>query len=162
MPKTIIVDVNNDGVVNVLDLTLTISTMLGETDDDLIGNFDVNHDGTVTAADLTLIYDYILTGQGVANSYKFVDNGLLDVTNNISLSGPHQKIRALNTSTGHYVATGLLGYIDNPEVATLTVGTINGAQCLEIVPVSAGYCTFVAIVCDGNEYFYRAYPLKIR
>lgn len=156
------VDVNNDGVVNVLDLTLTISTMLGETDGEIIGNYDVNHDGTVTAADLTLIYDYILTGQGVTNSYKFVDNALLDVTNVISLTGPHQKIRALNTATSQYVTTGLLGYIDNPEVATLTTGTIAGAQCLEIVPVSAGYCTFVAIVHDGNEYFYRAFPLIIR
>lgn len=156
------VDVNNDGIVNALDLTLTISIMLGVTDGDIIGNFDVNHDGTVTAADLTLIYDYILTGQGVVNSYRFVDNGLVDVTNNISLTGPHQKIRALSSSTGQYVTTGLLGYIDNPEVATLTTGTTYGAQCLEIVPVSAGYCTFVAIVYDGNEYFYRAYPLIIK
>ena len=156
------VDVNNDGVVNALDLTLTMSMILGEIEGDMIGNFDVNHDGTVTAADLTLIYDYILTGQGVVNSYKFVGNGLEDVSNNISLTGPHQKVRARNQSTGQYVTTGLLGYVDNPGVATLTIGTINGAQCIEIVPVSAGYCTLVAIVNDGNEYFYRAFPLIVK
>ena len=58
-------DVNTDGVVNILDLTL-IATHFGETPaTDQTPNPDVNRDGTVNILDLTLVASYLGKKSGI-------------------------------------------------------------------------------------------------
>ncbi|MBR6182765.1 MAG: lamin tail domain-containing protein [Prevotella sp.] len=59
--KYLLGDVNHDGEVTVLDVTMTVSHILGETMDNFhIENADVNGDGTVNISDVTAIVNIVL------------------------------------------------------------------------------------------------------
>ena len=155
-------DVNNDKAVNAYDVTVVYSVLLGNTEDFIVGHCDVNHDGAVTAADITAIYDYILTGSNVSMDYRFQEEMNDAIGQYISLDGVHYKIRAIDHSTDNFVTSGLLGVSDHPQVATITLGSSQSIPYLEIVPVSTGYFTLVAIVSNGTASFYRAFPLVVQ
>lgn len=54
-------DVNGDGSVTVVDVTLLVDYILGkENDEFVIGNADVTKDGQVTVTDVTALVDIIL------------------------------------------------------------------------------------------------------
>ena len=58
---TLVGDVNNDGEVNIADVTRIIDLILGgEADDELFARADVNVDGEVNIADVTRVIDIIL------------------------------------------------------------------------------------------------------
>jgi len=154
-------DVNNDRVVNSLDVTLTMSVLLGNQDEEVVGHFDVNHDGSITAVDITVIYNYILTGTNMMLPYRFLSGNYGPIFSNIGLNDEHTRILAFKQSTNQPVDSGLSGFIDNPGVAQVVKGTSNGIQYLEIVPVATGYFTLVAIVSDGATFYYRAYPFVV-
>jgi hypothetical protein len=156
-------DVNSDKSINALDITILMSYLLGDNIGNVIvGHLDVNHDGAINAADITAIYNYILSGIEIMMAYKFVDFDGNNINQNISLSDSHLKIRAINLQNDQYVTTGLLGYIDNNNVATFTPGTSQNIQHLEIVPITTGYCCMVAIVSDGSVCHYRTFPFLIK
>lgn len=154
-------DVNNDKVINALDITLTMSVLLGDLDDDVVGHYDVNQDGSVTATDITIIYNYILTGNNMQLPYRFVMNNNGTIVNSISMSEPNPKIRAMRQSDNQYVTSGLSGTADNDAVATISTGSNQGIPFLEIVPSSNGYFALVAIVNDGVTSYYRSYPFVV-
>ena len=59
--KYLLGDVNHDGEVTVLDVTMTVRHILGETMDNFhIENADVNGDGTVNISDVTAIVNIVL------------------------------------------------------------------------------------------------------
>ena len=154
-------DVNGDKVINALDITLIMSVMLGDSEGDIIGQYDVNHDGTVNSTDITIVYDYILNGAGVNMVYKFVKEDNSSIGSSIKL-GSSLKVVAFNQALAQYVNTGVSGFIDNPNVVTLTQGTnSNGVPYLQITPVATGYFTLVAIVNDGTTSHYRTFPMLV-
>ena len=159
-------DVNGDGYINALDITLVMSVLLGDFNDGVVGHFDVNHDGAINAVDLTVIYNYILEGSSsdLDMAYKFVKNNGGNIESIIKL-GSEIKVKSLsfiNPYHTEYISTGLLGYIDNTSVATITQGIdSDGAAYLKIVPKKTGYCTLVAIVNDGTTCHYRTFPLTV-
>ena len=66
-------DVNDDGYVNVTDVTLVVDHILGKSDDNfIIENADINSDGTISVADVTALVDLILGGNSIV---KVVING---------------------------------------------------------------------------------------
>ena len=155
-------DVNNDKSVNAYDLTLVYSALLGEGDSDMMGHCDVNHDGAVTAADITLIYDYILTDNDVATAYRFVNEKNESLGHYIYMAEGNQKIRAIDHATDNFVTSGLMGVSDNTYIASVTTGTNQGVQYLELAPVAPGYFTLVGIVSDGTTCHYRVFPIVVR
>ncbi len=157
-------DVNNDRSVNAFDVTLTYSVLLGDIDLESVSHCDVNHDGAVTAADITIIYDFILNSDNASLAYSFVDhygNNLADDFY-VSMDDGHKIVRAFVGDTNDYVTTGLSGVTDNTNVANVTLGTSQGVQYLDLVPVAPGYFTMVGIVNNGTSYFYRAFPMVVQ
>ncbi|MBR5640214.1 MAG: leucine-rich repeat protein [Muribaculaceae bacterium] len=155
-------DVNNDKAVNAYDITLVYSVLLGVEDIDMVGHCDVNHDGAVTASDITLVYDYILTGDDVTMAYRFINEKNESVGQYILMVGNNNKIRAIDHATDNYVTSGLMGVSDNPYITSITSGTNQGVQYLEMMPLTPGYLTLVLIVNNGITCHYRAFPLVVR
>ena len=54
-------DVNQDGGINIADVTMLIDLLLNN--GDLVNEADCNQDGVMNIADLTLLIDYMLNGQ---------------------------------------------------------------------------------------------------
>ena len=72
-------DVNDDGSVNIADVTELIDLLLGGTSQALPVSADVNHDGSVNIADVTELIDYLLTGiwqHDVPQDQTFVVGGV--------------------------------------------------------------------------------------
>lgn len=67
--KSIVGDINKDGVVNISDLTELIDALITE---DIHPWYDVNGDGSVSVADITALIDILLTG-------TFIDDGIYEV-----------------------------------------------------------------------------------
>lgn len=157
-------DVNNDKEINAYDITLTYSVLLGDIDSESVRHCDVNHDGAVTAADITIIYDYILTGIDASLAYRFINNKNegVGVNQYISLEAGQQIIRAIDHATNNYVTSGLWGVSDNTNIASVTLGTNQDSQYLELVPVAPGYFTLVGIVSNGTICYYREFPLVVQ
>ncbi len=155
-------DVNNDKYINAYDITVVMSVLLGVEDVALVGNCDVNGDGVITAADITIIYDYILTGVDTSVDYRFVNSKDEGIGHYMVLAEGAQQIRAIKHDSSNYVASGLNGVSDNASVAGVTMGTIQGAQCINLMPNALGYFTLVAIVNDGSVSHYCAYPIVVR
>ena len=61
-PEIVVGDVNLDGVVTSVDITIIYDILLGNVvpDEDLAIAADVDSDGTITATDITIIYDILL------------------------------------------------------------------------------------------------------
>ena len=79
-------DVNDDGYVNVTDVTLVVDHILGKSDDNfIIENADINSDGTISVADVTALVDLILGGNSIV---KVVVNGADGLTFSGSGSNP--------------------------------------------------------------------------
>lgn len=154
-------DVNNDKAINALDITLTMSVLLGELDGDVVGHFDVNQDGAVTSTDVTVIYNYILTGTNMQLPYRFVRDSNSPIATSIGLNDSHLIIRAIDQSVNQHVTAGLLGDIDNTTAVSLAQGSSQGAAHLEITPLAPGYFSLVAIVSDGTTCYWRAFPIVV-
>lgn len=155
-------DVNNDRAINAYDITYLYSVLLGDIDIDITEHCDVNRDGAITAADISMIYDYILTGTNSSMPYSFIDSNYDGVSPYISLAAGTQRIWVLSHYTNNFVTSGVLGISDNTHVANVILGTSQGAQHLDLVPVSQGYFTFVAIVNNGTTYYYGAFPIIVK
>lgn len=154
-------DVNGDKVINSLDVTIIMSVLLGDFDGELVGHLDVNHDGTITATDVTVIYEFILNGSSSSMAYKFVQQGNSNISNSMK-QGTTTRVMCVNQNTSQYVTTGLTGYIHNSAVATIAQGVnSNGVPYLDITAVTPGYFTLVAVVNDGNSYYYRTFPIVV-
>lgn len=157
-------DVNNDMYVSAYDVTLTYSVLLGDIDFESVSHCDVNHDGTITAADITLIYDFILNGDDAALAYRFVDNENEGLGANLSfsLADGHQIIKVVERATNSFVTTGLSGMSDNTNIASVSIGTNQGVQYLDLLPIAPGYFTLVGIVNNGTSCFYQAFPIVVQ
>ena len=71
-------DVNEDGMVNITDVTTLIDYLSGgQMDEDVsVSNGDVNDDGLVNIADATVLIDYILLKQWIGVSKTVTVNGV--------------------------------------------------------------------------------------
>ena len=63
-------DVNNDGVVNIADVTSLIDYLLGSGNDINLKNADVNQDGTINIADVTALIDLLLGGNATKSLHR--------------------------------------------------------------------------------------------
>lgn len=154
-------DVNGDRAINALDVTMVMSVILGDFEGEIVGHFDVNHDGYINISDITVIYDYLLSGSAASMAYSFLYDNQSEI-NNVIKVGTQAKIFAENRSTHTFATSGVIGYIDNPAVATISHGTnSNGYAYFEINAVAPGYCTLVAIVNDGTKWHYRTIPIVV-
>ena len=154
-------DVNGDCAVNALDVTIVMSVILGEFNEDIVGNFDVNNDGYINAVDITVIYDFLLSGAIANLTYSFKKEDQSEIKSVIKV-GTQARILAENLQTHTFATSGVIGYIDNPAVATISHGTnSNGYAYFEINAVAPGYCTLVAIVNDGTKWHYRTIPIMV-
>ncbi len=92
-------DVNNDGVINVADVTITSNYIAGlEPDNFTVEAADINGDVEITVTDAVLIAQLILNAESVSTqsarkiSLRSYDNGIMNVTRNgneLSLSLPY-------------------------------------------------------------------------
>ena len=61
-------DVNDDGKINVTDVTLMVNHILGNEDESfIINNADITRDGDVTVTDVTALVNLILGGNSIVN-----------------------------------------------------------------------------------------------
>ena len=154
-------DVNNDNAVTSMDITLVYSYLLGVETNQHAANFDVNHDGAITSGDITFIYDIILHGTTTSMAYSFLQTNHSDISHDITMSGSHERIMAIDNSSYQPIGSGLSGLIDNTAVAQCSMGSTGAVQHIEIVPLAPGYCTLVAIVTSGSMQYYRAFALTV-
>ena len=154
-------DVNDDKAVNVLDVTLTYSVIMGLSDVELKGHFDVNRDGIINSADITLIYNYILNGTEVSSTYKFVNQQNMVVTQSIAMSDAPQVIKAIDPATEDFVRNGVTADVDNTTVVSPTMITHGGASAVQLAALKPGYASLVMKVTAGGTCYYRSYPLKV-
>ena len=128
-------DVNGDGMVNILDLTLIASSLGAIPTEDQSPNPDVNGDGSVNILDLTLVAGHL--GKTVRPPVTFVSanpvmDSQLDVNGTITLTFDDTP-EDLTVSTGTATITGetvvITGPFD-PGALALTIGWGDGTQTL--------------------------------
>ena len=91
MAQTYHYDVNGDGVVTSVDVTVLYDYLLGNDVPSYV-SLDVDGDGVVTSTDITVLYDYLLGNVPSGDSHEWVDLGLpsgtLWATMNVGASKP--------------------------------------------------------------------------
>ena len=147
-------DVNADGVINILDLTL-VASHFGETPTaDQSPNPDVNGDGTVNILDLTLVATHF--GETVPPPIVFVStplflsadpaaNSQLDVNDAITVTFDNTP-EDVTVSTGVAIVDGKIVTITGPFTAgplALTITWSDGTQTQTLtytVKSTCGFC----------------------
>ena len=75
--KGLVGDVNNDGEVNIADINMLISIILGSKyDDATLSRADVNEDGEINLADVNMVIDIVLNPKHLATHAVNVNDGL--------------------------------------------------------------------------------------
>lgn len=158
-------DVNGDGVVNAVDVTMLYNIILGIGSTDVnansTGHCDVNHDGVINASDVTMVYNYILYDIELNSTYKFVNQENKHVKQTISMGASHEIVTAHDMRTKQDVREGFTIVTDNPQVLNVTSVVQNGIQRYELVPVSKGYATLVFIVNSDGINYYIELPITV-
>ena len=131
-------DINADGVVNILDLTL-VAAQLGTTPAaDQTPNTDVNGDGTVNILDLTLVASHL--GKTVSPPVMFISANpvigsqlTVDDTITLTFDNPPEDVTA---STGVATVTdktvSIMGPFD-PGALALTITWTDGTETLDYI-----------------------------
>lgn len=158
-------DVNGDGYVNAVDITMLYNIILGlgssDIDADSGGHCDVNHDGVINSSDVTLVYNYILYDIELNSTYKFVNQENKHVNQTISMNASHEIVTAHNMKTNQDVVEGFTIVTDNPQVLNVNKVTQNGIPRYELIPVSKGYATLVFMVDNEGISYYHELPIKV-
>lgn len=109
-------DVNGDGMVNSLDITILYNILLGNEDYD---GGDLNFDNSVNSTDLTIVYNEILNGesQDYDATYKAVSDDL-DIYLDENPNATYAQIQAYVAKYGGSVSTSVVDdvlYVSTPD-----------------------------------------------
>ena len=129
-------DINADGVINILDLTLVAASLSTTPAADQPPNTDVNGDGTVNILDLTLVASHL--GKTVSPPVMFISanpaiGSQLTVDDTITLTFDNMP-QGVTASTGVATVTNktvsIMGPFD-PGALTLTITWTDGTETLD-------------------------------